>query len=402
MNKHQLTVLISSLAVWTYIVHMYVLLFILLAIVMILMERFLFVKKPILAITLNTMLFVSGFFLLKNAFWNEIVLPVGYSVFAFSAIAYMIDQKRECKYYSLIEKLNFLFFFPKAFAGPIERAGQLIPQMRNPLSVGKDDAYQIFKLCVFASFCKFVVADTLCRYDPLDYYGVNSLISVFLFAISFYFDFYAYSLFAIAFGKVFGIQLSDSFYKPYRSRTLKDFWSRWNITLGTWLRDYVYIPLGGSRSGTLVTFLSLMIVFLVSAVWHSTTWPFILWGAVPGISLFIEKYFKIKGNVSYSFWIVFLTCFLWQCFKVESLSELADTIIHCTQWGSVNLKLLVLFALGIFITVLTDSKRIRKLIFTHPDQRSEIKVEVALISLMLTMVLIYPHSVNINFFYLRF
>ena len=383
-------------------VHMYVLLFILLAIVMILIEKFLFVKKPLFATTLNTMLFVSGFFLLKNALWNGIVLPVGYSVFAFSAIAYMIDQKRKYNDYSLIETLNFLFCFPKAFAGPIERAGKLIPQLRNPLLVGKDDAYQIFKLCVFALFCKFVVADTLCRYDPLDYYGVNSVISVFLFAISFYFDFYAYSLFAISFGKVFGIELSDSFNTPYRSQTLKEFWSRWNITLGTWLRDYVYIPLGGSRLGTLDTFLNLMIAFFVSAVWHSATWPFILWGAVHGISLFIEKYFKIKGNVLYSIWIIILICFLWQCFKVESLSELADTIIHCTQWGSVDPKLPVLFVFGIFFTALTDSKRIRKLIFTHPEQRSEIKVEVALISFMLTLTLIYPHSVNINFFYLRF
>lgn len=383
-------------------VHIYVIMFLLLAIAMILIERLLLDKIPMLATILNAVIFIYGFLLLKNVEWKGLVLPVGYSVFAFSAISYMIDQKKERKNYSLLETLNYLLFFPKAFAGPIERAGKLIPQLRNPLSVGKDNLYQIFKLCVFASFCKYVVADTLCRYDPLNYYGINSTISVFLYAISFYFDFYAYSLFAIAFGEVFGIQLSNSFCTPYRSRSLKEFWSRWNITLGTWLRDYVYIPLGGSRSGSLATFLSLMIVFLLSAVWHSATLPFILWGIIHGISLFVEKYFKIKGNMLYFFWIIILTCYLWQCFKVDNLSELADTIIHCTQWESVDPKLLVLFIWGTLITALIDSKRIQTLIFTHSKQKSDIKVEVVLFSLMLTLTLLYPHSININFFYLRF
>ena len=402
MTKYQLIVLISNLVVWTCMVHMYVIMFIFLAFAVILIERFLLIKESTLAITLNTTLFMSGFFLLKNVEWRGIILPVGYSVFAFSAISYMIDQKREREDYSLLETLNYLLFFPKAFAGPIERANRLILQFRSPSIITKDDVYQIFKFCIFASFCKYVVADTLYQYDPLNYFGINSIISIFLFAISFYFDYYAYSIFSIAFGRIFGIQLSDSFCTPYRSLTLKEFWSRWNITLGTWLRDYVYFPLGGSRSGTLVTFLNIMIVFLVSAVWHNTTLPFVLWGAVHGGCLFIEKYFNVKGNVLYSFWIIILISFLWQCFKVESLSVLVATIIHSTQWESIRPKLLLLFIMGVSITVFADSRRIRELIYTNPKQKSDIKTEVLLFSLMLTLTLLYPHNININFFYLRF
>jgi len=402
MKKYQLTVLLSSITVWVYMVHSYIIMFLLLSVVTLLIDKCLLKNHSSLAVFLNTCLYLTGFFLLKNVKIEGLILPVGYSVFAFSAISYIIDQKKDYKNYSILDLLNYLLFFPKAFAGPIERSDKLILQLNNPTHITSQNLYLSFKLCVFAACCKYVVADTLYDIESFGYYGVNNILTIIIFAIAFYFDFYAYSLFAIAIGKIFGIELSESFNTPYRSKTLKEFWSRWNITLGTWLRDYVYIPLGGNRLRTKRTFINLMLAFLVSAIWHSATIPFIIWGVAHAFFLFIEKCIHVKGNLIYSIWVMALVSILWQCFKVENVSELAQIISQSFTWEDIDLKLVVLFIIGLSFTLVADSKLLRKLIFTLPEQKSFIRCEVAVLSMMLTLVLLYPHSLGINFFYLRF
>ena len=257
-------------------------------------------------------------------------------------------------------------------------------------------------------FLKIVLADRIAMFVDTVYlnYSINTgfyiLVATILFAVQIYCDFSGYSVIAIGTAEILGVRLMENFNAPYLSRSVAEFWRNWHISLTSWFKDYLYIPLGGNRRGKLRKYMNIMIVFLVSAVWHNTTLPFVLWGAVHGGCLFIEKYFNVKGNVLYSFWIIILISFLWQCFKVESLSVLVATIIHSTQWESIHPKLLLLFIMGVSITVFADSRRIRELIYTNPKQKSDIKTEVLLFSLMLTLTLLYPHNININFFYLRF
>ena len=209
---------------------------------------------------------VSAFFTLKSPL--GLILPLGYSVFAFSAISLIINQYRDYKNYTALEILCYLFFFPKIFAGPIDRADDFVRQLRGKKKPTLKKLYLPIKMCIFACFYKFVIADRLYILCNDDYDGLNEVCSILCYGVAFFFDFYAYSIFAVAFGKLLGIDLPENFNSPYCSRTFRDFWKRWNITLGTWLRDYIYIPLGGNRISARQWILNILLVFVISAIWH--------------------------------------------------------------------------------------------------------------------------------------
>lgn len=229
--------------------------------------------------------------------WNlqaptlKILLPVGISFYVFQTISYLADvykgripAEKHFGYYAL-----YVSFFPSMICGPIGRAGDLLPQYRQTHVFNPEGAAYGIKLMAWGYFKKIVIADTLAVtvnqvYGSLESYtGLILLIVAFMYSIEIYCDFSGYSDIAIGLANLFGIRLKMNFDSPYYAHSIREFWGRWHISLSTWLRDYIYIPLGGSRRGTARRIANLMITFVISGVWHGANWTFLIWGILHGL-----------------------------------------------------------------------------------------------------------------------
>lgn len=216
----------------------------------------------------------------------DIVLPAGISFYTFQTLSYSIDIYRGKMQPTRngIAFFAFVSFFPQLVAGPIERAGHLLPQFLTPRNFDPAVARDGMRQVLWGLFKKCVIADNAGRYADLIFADFETLpasalwIGAFLFAVQIYGDFSGYSDIAIGVAKLFGFQLSRNFDNPYLSRSPADFWRRWHITLSMWFRDYVYIPLGGSQNSSAETTRNVLIVFLLSGLWHGAAWTFVAWG----------------------------------------------------------------------------------------------------------------------------
>ena len=221
----------------------------------------------------------------------DIILPLGISFFTFQAVGYVTDVYRgelapEKNFFKLV---LFITFFPQLVAGPIERAASLLPQlfekhrleMKNITDGGKQMLFGFFKKVVIADRAAAVV--NVVYGSPRRYTGLPLLIATFLFALQIYCDFSGYSEIALGSAKMLGIDLMKNFKAPYMSKSIREFWSRWHISLSAWFRDYLYIPLGGSRVKPARVYFNLITTFLVSGMWHGANWTFLIWGAVHGV-----------------------------------------------------------------------------------------------------------------------
>lgn len=223
----------------------------------------------------------------------NLALPVGISFFTFQALSYTIDimlgKLKPAN--NLVEFFVFISFFPQLVAGPIERATNLLPQFQRERHFDFDAATHGLCLMAYGLFKKMVVADTLSQYvdkvycDPLFYSSLTCIIGAIFFAIQIYCDFSGYSDVARGIARLFGFELMLNFDRPYLSKTFSEFWRRWHISLSSWFKDYVYIPLGGNRVSTLKLLRNLWVVFLLSGLWHGATWTFVFWGALHAVYL---------------------------------------------------------------------------------------------------------------------
>ena len=227
----------------------------------------------------------------------DILLPIGISFYSFQAISYCVDvyHKKIKPEYHLGHFALYLAFFPKLISGPIERGATLIPQLRQKYSFSSALFYSGIQLFFWGLFKKVVIADRLGMYvdmvfnQPHDYSGKTVILAAWLFALQIYCDFSAYTDMAIGCGRIFGIKLSKNFNFPYFSKSITEFWQRWHITLTSWFRDYVYIPLGGNRVKNGHFAINILAVFILSGLWHGAAWTFILWGALHGVFYLLEK-----------------------------------------------------------------------------------------------------------------
>lgn len=278
----------------------------------------------------------------------DILLPVGISFYTFQALSYTVDVYRkdiEAERNPLKYAL-FVSFFPQLVAGPIERSKNLLNQMKNIENIkvwNYDRVANGVVLMVWGLFQKMVIADRIsifvdAVYDKL--YVVGSIETIFAaigFSIQIYCDFAAYSTIAIGAAKVMGVELMENFDTPYFAASIKEFWRRWHISLSTWFRDYLYIPMGGNRKGTLRKYFNLMVTFLVSGLWHGASWNYVIWGGLHGFYQIIgevlapvrkkiiklcqvnEKVFSFKfGQILFTFSLTTLT---WVFFRAETLKE---------------------------------------------------------------------------------
>ncbi len=319
----------------------------------------------------------------------QLVLPVGISFYTFQTLSYSIDVYRgnikvehNFFYYAL-----FVSFFPQLVAGPIERPENLLPQLYAEHKFNWDDLYIGSKRMLAGFFKKIVVADTVAKYvdavynNPGKTGGLAIIIATVLFAIQIYCDFSGYTDIAIGCARVMGYRLMQNFNRPYSAESIRDFWSRWHISLTSWFKDYLYIPLGGNRKGRTRQIVNLFIVFLVSGLWHGAEWTFVLWGLLHGIYRIVgeltykkrEKLYALAGidtacrtiRIFRTAVTFVLVCFAWIFFRANNTSELIlilkslFTTFGVTTFASelgLTLSGAVIMILSIVIMVLLDRR----------------------------------------------
>ncbi|MBF0440169.1 MAG: MBOAT family protein [Magnetococcales bacterium] len=310
---------------------------------------------------------------------SSFLLPVGISFYTFQSMAYSIDvYRREMEpSRNIHEYFCYISFFPQLVAGPIERASHLIPQIQKfarsekiPLEWRESGS-----LILRGLLKKVVVADNLAVFsDPVfadmnGYSLTTIMIATFFFSIQIYCDFSGYTDIARGLARMIGVRLMENFNHPYSATSMRDFWRRWHISLSTWLRDYLYVALGGSRFGTLRTLSSLMATMLLGGIWHGASYNFLLWGGYHGLLLSFERLgfrllpFRWPVTLRWLTTLIYIG-FGWFLFRIESIDDLGVLAwkIRTLLWGggfTLVPNLLTLFALFFFLSISLWEKKIR-------------------------------------------
>lgn len=266
----------------------------------------------------------------------NLMLPLGISFYTFQQLSYVIDYYRgDCEKYGLLEYAMYVSFFPQLIAGPIVYHDELIPQLRK--EENRRLNYENLSKGIYAFSLglakKVLIADTFSRivtlgFDELRYLNSPSTFLVMVcYSLQIYFDFSGYCDMAYGMGYMFNVELPVNFNSPYKACSIMDFWDRWHMTLTRFFTKYVYIPLGGSRKGTIRTYINVLITFLVSGLWHGANWTFILWGVLNGIGSVVER-FRISKKIlpkipkAIRVCITFLLItFMWGIFRAESIGQ---------------------------------------------------------------------------------
>lgn len=277
----------------------------------------------------------------------DFLLPVGISFYTFQTLSYTLDVykgEKEVERHFGIYAL-YVSFFPQLVAGPIERSTHFMPQLKQHHAFSWDNFYIGMKWIISGFFMKLVVADRLALYVDSVYNNVDAhgsatyVLSSFLFAFQIYGDFAGYSYIAIGTAKLMGYDLMENFRRPYLAITLSDFWRRWHISLSSWFRDYVYIPLGGNRVSKPRRVFNLMVTFLVSGFWHGASWNFIIWGGIHGLILVLESMYFRKWKVKFlginllkGLFIFLIVDFAWIFFRANTIGDSIAIVNGIFHW----------------------------------------------------------------------
>ncbi|PCJ25692.1 MAG: membrane-bound O-acyltransferase family protein [Flavobacteriales bacterium] len=321
--------------------------------------------------------FVSAFSFFGKEIVGEslnIILPVGISFYTFQTLSYTIDvyKKKLEPTKDFISFAAFVSFFPQLVAGPIERAKRLLPQFYTKRILKYDNIVKGLHQILWGLFKKIVIADRLAIVvnefynNPTEYHGLTLVLGTVFFAFQIYCDFSGYSDIAIGTARLFGFKLMTNFKTPYFSKSIGEFWKRWHISLSTWFRDYVYIPLGGNRVIKVRWLFNIFVTFLVSGFWHGANWTFIVWGALHGFVLVVETFLsKIQKNIPSVFNIIItfsLVCFAWVFFRANSIQDaflIIGKIMDFTSYSFSQLDFYVVpvikgsvYAMDIFLSML--------------------------------------------------
>ena len=314
----------------------------------------------------------------------EYILPVGISFFTFQSMSYTIDfyLGNVVRERNLLRFATFVCFFPQLMAGPIERARQMLPQFQHPPRFKIENLTDGASLFLVGLFKKVAIANYLAVYVDRVYdnpasYGASSLVlATFAFAWQIFFDFSGYTDMARGLARIMGFHLILNFNNPYLATGLGEFWSRWHISLSTWFRDYLYIPLGGNRRGALLTYRNLLIVFLISGIWHGSAWTFAIWGLLHAAGVMLTR--ELERSAFYrervpkfvkQTWVFLYVCFAWIFFRASSLSDaqLIITRIFTATWSIPNIPaIMLLLVIAVWIYQCTYESRFRPLLRFSP------------------------------------
>jgi D-alanyl-lipoteichoic acid acyltransferase DltB (MBOAT superfamily) len=336
-------------------------------------------RKLLLTVALAFDLGLLGYFKYTNFFLSSIdntfgtswiahvTLPVGISFYTFMAISYVVDTYRgELVPASFARFAVFQAFFPHLVAGPIVRASALLPQLERPRDPRKVENARAFFLILSGLFLKVVIANHLAAHivdevfaAPDQHSSLEVLVAVYAYAVQIFADFCGYTNIAIGIALLLGFQFPQNFNSPYSAVSLQDFWRRWHMTLSRWLRDYLYIPLGGSRKGTFATYRNLMITMLLGGLWHGAAWTFVAWGAIHGIGLCIERAVGWRPTTRRAQWFGRLltfnvVCLAWVFFRADSFGRAWQILRRLFDaWGSpsplvtTSVVLAIVFGIGV-------------------------------------------------------
>ena len=281
-----------------------------------------------------------------------ILLPVGISFYTFQTISYSVDiyRNRIQPVKNIFDFAFYVSFFPQLVAGPIVRANEFVAQIYQPYQLTTKDFGRAFFLIVAGLFKKIVISDYLSANlvdrvfaDPTAYSGFENLLGIYGYAFQIFCDFSGYTDIAIGIALLLGFQLPLNFNKPYLSVNITEFWRRWHISLSSWLKDYLYIPLGGNRKGTVRMYINLMITMLLGGLWHGASWNFVIWGALHGLALVVHKLYitsvaKQEGGQVVNFFSMIFTfhfvCLCWVFFRAETFHQvnlMLSQVIHSFQ-----------------------------------------------------------------------
>ena len=367
-----------------------------------------------------------------------IALPIGLSFHTFQAMSYTFEvyygrQKAE-KHFGIYAL--YVMFYPQLVAGPIERPQNILHQFHQKQSFDYQRFSSGLQMMIWGLFKKVVIADNLAGLvntaytNPEDHTGMTLLLTSYFFAFQIYCDFSGYSDMAIGAARVMGYDLMENFRTPYLSASIKEFWSRWHISLSSWFRDYLYIPLGGNRVGKSRWLLNLFLVFLISGIWHGANWTYVVWGALHGIFLmvaivkddFLEKrkinFFKKNKllHVLNVFITIQLVCFAWIFFRANSIQD-ATTIIHKIGYGEYSIQtfiesistladnpknfsriLFIMLLMGIFYVIdpFVDKIIKGKILLSKPYMK------YLLYSFMVASIILFGFFGEVSFIYFQF
>ncbi|MFZ1879330.1 MAG: MBOAT family protein [Gaiellaceae bacterium] len=277
----------------------------------------------------------------------NVTLPVGISFYTFMAISYVVDTyRRQLVPTSFARFAVFQAFFPHLVAGPIVRASELLPQLETPRNPRRVDNGRAFSLILSGLFLKVVIANHLATHivddvfaAPNRHSSLEVLVAVYGYAVQIFADFCGYTNIAIGVALLLGFNFPQNFNSPYAAVSLQDFWRRWHMTLSRWLRDYLYIPLGGNRKGGLLTYRNLLATMLLGGLWHGAAWTFVIWGGIHGAGLAIERAFGIRPTSRAAQWagriVTFhVVCFAWIFFRADSFARAGQMLERLfTAWG---------------------------------------------------------------------
>jgi alginate O-acetyltransferase complex protein AlgI len=405
-------------------------------------------RKLLLLVSLTANLGILGFFKYFNFFvdsfismiriFNQdldflhlnIILPVGISFYTFQTLSYTIDIYRGklTPTHSFLDFALFVSFFPQLVAGPIERAAHLIPQISRTRKTTREQFQDGGILIVYGLFKKVMIGDAAGRYvdhifASLDLYSSWEVVfALFMFSIQIYADFSGYSNIARGTAKLFGFEIMKNFEQPYLSTNITEFWRRWHISLSSWLKDYLYISLGGNRRGMKRTYLNLMITMILGGLWHGANWTFIIWGVLHGIYLAVHK-FMTRGKKIISvnkpltslgdvlrFLPSNLTTYLlvvitWLFFRAKGMDDISMFISKCSNWswGHYPLRFMTILLGFTLITAVFDILEYKTGSHVYFKRLSSRPAMYGLLSVMLLSVLMFlVNSKPLPFIYFQF
>lgn len=302
------------------------------------------------------------------------ILPLGLSFYTLQAVGYLADVylkkiKVEKNWWNY---MLFVSFFPQITSGPISKAQDLLPQIKSQRLFKYEQAVQGLRWLLWGMFMKVVMADRVGiyvdtifnNYEHLS--GLSCFMGSLLYTLQIYGDFAGYSFMAVGIGELLGFELINNFQRPYFSQSITEFWHRWHISLSTWLKDYIYIPLGGSRCSKTRNYWNILVTFLVSGLWHGANWTFIVWGGLHGVFQIIEKMLKLQKPSSRGMikivriMITFLLVnFAWVFFRMPSLDKATDMIIkmftnHDTTIAEITPAMVLFIVMSVSIVLIKD------------------------------------------------
>ncbi len=387
------------------------------------------VPLVILAIFKYFNFFLDSFadvFGIENIGTLNIILPVGISFYTFQSMSYTIDViRKEIKSEKFLNVALYIAFFPQLVAGPVVKASDFIPQLKEDRRIKVKNLIEGMQIFVFGLFKKVVLADNLSVFvddvfsKPQAFHSVSVVLAVVSYSIQIYFDFSGYSDMAIGCAKCLGYDFNRNFNMPYISKNISEFWKRWHISLSTWLQQYLYIPLGGNRKGVARMYINLLITMTLGGLWHGASWNFVIWGVFHGVLLCIHKFYKSlkkskKENAFISSLNVILTyimvCLGWVFFRAEDLNtalavyerifSFSDGILQIYSWTVASIAAVIA---ATFFAAVSAKKKQQKYIngFYPVLNMSKMSHQILFITCV-GLILILAYTGNNPFIYFQF